>query len=575
MPVIRRLYLYAIAFVALGMFLMGSVQLLQMLLETLVETMGGGPTALGESLIRQRLSFSIALALIGLAGWTIHWWLACRALSGPAGAAERRSVIRRLYLYAVLLTGGMIGLGAASGLAHDLLRFVFGESTRAAIIAGALVDPSALLLITAVLWTYHARIAEADRAAQPEVGGSATLRRWFIYCLSFVSLMVLVPALVSLLQVLWSMATGHLPGAPTPVADTGLFTAQIASSAAGALAALVVWLAAWQWSRGWLTTSGLDSETMSVLRKVYHYLVLAVAVSFTTWSAGNVLYQLLRVVLVPERAALGWTEASRGLGPAIATVLVFWVVWVYHARSLRQETVLATEAPRQALIRRFYGYLVALIGVAAVGIGIAGTIATVLDLAIQPLASRPTAWWQDHIAVFATLAAVGLPIWLAFWLPIQQEARALPAQRSVVRRIYLFLVFGATVLTMLVSGVFALYQLVRLALGEGWTAGQTTDTLSAVSALLVAGLLLVYHLRLLSAGGGAADAQPEVYRLRIVARSANAAQLEAYGRDVLAHVPSGVELQIDRVLSDRDDGKPVSEQAPELRMEDARPTRVA
>jgi hypothetical protein len=204
------------------------------------------------------------------------------------------------------------------------------------------------------------------------------------------------------------------------------------------------------------------------------------------------------------------------------------------------------------VIRWFYSYLVAVIGLAALAVGIGGTIATLLDLAIQPLAARPTAWWQDHISLFATLAAVGLPVWLAFWLPIQEEATHLAARRSVVRRIYLFLIFGATVLTLLISGVFALYQVVRLTLGEAWTSGQTTDTLSALSALFVAALLLVYHLGLLRAESGAPEAQSEApHLISITARSADAAQLQAYRRELLANAPLGIDLQIEGSLAAR------------------------
>jgi Domain of unknown function (DUF5671) len=558
MPVIRRLYLYTIAFVALGMLLIGSVQLLQVLLEIAAESFSGGAAAVGPSLVRQRLSLSIALALIGLVGWTTHWWLARRSLlHGAEGALERRSTIRHLYLYGVLLIGGILGLGAASGLVHDLLRALLGESTRSAVMSGAIVDPAALLLVTGALWTYHVRVTATDRAHQPEAGKRATLRRWFIYSLTFYSLFALVLALGSLTETLWSMGTGFLPGAPIPVADTGLFAAKVLSSGAAALAALVVWLVAWQWSRTWLTRPGdADPESASVLRKVFLYLVLGGAIAFTTWAAGFTLHQVLRVLLVPERAGLGSTEMIRGVGPALAIVVVFGITWAYHAHVLGQELALTREAQRQSIIRWFYSYLVAVIGLAAVAIGLAGTTATLLDLAIQPLAAHPLGWWQDQISLFATLAAIGLPIWLAYWLPLQREAADLTARRSVVRRIYVFLVFGAMVLTLLFSGVVTLYQVVRLALGETWTSGQTTDTVIALSALAVAALLLVYHLGLLRAEPGEREVPPAaIHTLAITARSADTAQLVAFRRAVLAQAAPGLELEVEGLGPGRPSGE--------------------
>jgi hypothetical protein len=234
------------------------------------------------------------------------------------------------------------------------------------------------------------------------------------------------------------------------------------------------------------------------------------------------------------------------------------------------------ESPRQAVIRRLYSYLVAVIGLAAVAVGIGGTVATLLDLVLQPLAAHPAAWWQDKIALFATLAAVGLPVWLGSWLPIQQEATDPRAQRSLVRRMYLFVVFGATVLTLLISGVYALYQVVRLTLGEAWTSGQTTDTLSALSALLVAGLLLAYHFSLLQTGSGAPEAQPAaLYTARIFARSADTAQLDASCRDLLTHAPVGVELQIQNIAPGDEPAERVGGLDPESGALDVPPIRVA
>jgi hypothetical protein len=81
------------------------------------------------------------------------------------------------------------------------------------------------------------------------------------------------------------------------------------------------------------------------------------------------------------------------------------------------------------------------------------------------------------------------------WLRLQREVVASVARRSLARRIYLFLALGITVLTLLASGAYALYQILRVALGASWTASNTGDLIDAASAATVAGLLLAYHLR--------------------------------------------------------------------------------
>ena len=54
---------------------------------------------------------------------------------------------------------------------------------------------------------------------------------------------------------------------------------------------------------------------------------------------------------------------------------------------------------------------------------------------------------------------------------------------------------GVAVLTLLGSGAYTLYQILRVALGERWTASDTSDLIDAASAAVVAGLMLAYHLR--------------------------------------------------------------------------------
>src|SRR5881392_1075250 len=108
----RRVYLYAIAFASLGMLVAGLAMVLELALEALVErTMVTGSVAWAGSQI-SRVSFAAATGGIGLVAWAIHWGLATRAAHSPDSVAERRSGIRKLYLYGALLVGGLAGMFA-------------------------------------------------------------------------------------------------------------------------------------------------------------------------------------------------------------------------------------------------------------------------------------------------------------------------------------------------------------------------------------------------------------------------------------------------------------------------------
>jgi len=543
MAVARRVYLYAIAVSALGMLVVGLAGLFEVSIEAIVEGAAGPLTTVGGDL-RNRVSYSGSLTVIGLVAWLIHWWLADFPVRRGSDV-ERRSAIRKLFLYGVLLVGGLaLGL-AGRELLVDLLELALGRVTRSNVVAGVVLQPLSVVVVVGGFWLYYTRVASLDRQALPEQGAGATLRRWYVYGLSFFGLLLLLFGATGLLETLWELLFPPL-GSASAVGD-GLATTvtdRIGSIGAG----LVIWYLSWTWSTAWFTRQdGSDLESHSVLRKVYLYLVLAVVVAWTVWNVGQILYQLLEALLIPERlSSAGWAAVARDLGSAVAAALVFGIAWLYHAHIVHREAALAGERRRQATIRWIYGYLVALLGVVMFAFGLAGTGSTLVDLLVQPDAVRPTHWWEGQISLFATLIVVGLPIWLAYWGPLQRESSDALARRSLARRIYLFLTFGLAVLTLLGSGAFTLYQVIRLALGERWTAGQTSELIGAAGYAVVAALLLAYHLRVFrrdARDGEAAPALGEALGLVLV-RSDSEARLEEFRRALKAQPMAGVEVQL-------------------------------
>jgi hypothetical protein len=479
----------------------------------------------------------------------VHWYLAERPVrrGGEAGLLERGADLRRLYLYALLLVGGLIGTFALRNLLADLFAAAFGRVTRAELATGRLIEPLSLLVAVGALWLYHWRVAARDRRLVPERGAGASLRRWFAYGLAFVGLLLLLAGASGLAGTLWDALTRPRD---TAVIGLGWLVPLVAGQVGSTLAGLVVWLSAWRWSTAFLAArSDPDPESRSVLRKVYLYLVLGIAVAWTVWNAGQILYGLLRLALLGGRSPGGWSGVLHDLGVPLSAALVFGVAWLYHARGVVGEAALAGERREPATIRWLYEYLASLVGLAAAAFGVGGTLATIVDLLVQPGAVRPTNWWEDRVSLFTTLAAVGLPLWLAYWRRLQREAPTPLARGSVVRRVYLLAIFALAVLTMLSSGVFALYQVMRLALGERWTAGQTTDLISAVSAAAVATVLLVYHLRVFRADAAdvpAAAAGDAVLAVALV-RAPDADALRALKRALDRHAPGGVELELREV----------------------------
>lgn len=554
----RRVYLYGIALVALGVLLTGLAGLLEVALRSAAEGVVGPIVAVGRRDLRADVSYSGALAASGLAVWLVHWRLADRTARRPDGLAERGADLRRAYLYVVLLIGGQILLFALRSLANDLFALAFGRLTAAEVLTGRIVSPLTLIATTGMLVLYHWRVAVVDRTAVPETGGGATLRRWFTYGTAGVALLLLLFNAAGLIRALFQQL---VPVEATIGPDA--FPIEAADRLGSIVAGLVGWLAAWRWSAGWMARDDpADAEARSTLRKVYLYLVLALAVTWTVWDAGQILYGLLRVVLLGAGAAGGTSGLLRRLAEPTSVVVVFGLAWLYHARVVQHEAALAAQAQRQVAIRLLYEYLVSLVALAAFATGVGGTLDTLVDLLVQPGALRPTNWWEDRIGLFATLVAVGLPLWLLYWRQLEREASPL-ARGSVVRRIYLLVAFAGSVLALLFSGAFALYQLIRLALGESWTAGQTSDMVHAASAAAVAGLLLVYHLGVLRRDGAAgltrAPTSSEPINVIAVIRARDTAAYDAFRQLLSTQKVPGVEVDLQvQAPEDRSSAWPVT-----------------
>lgn len=558
MLIVRRVYLYTIALIALGMLvsgldglLTGSVLslLLRLAPQSLVIIDWGEPAA--------RVSLAAAFAIIGLATWLIHWIPAERLVrvDGAAGREERGAAIRRLFLYVALFIGGIILSLTFGHLVRDIILAASGRLSSSEWLTGGIVRPAATLVITGTFWLYYRGVADRDRRLVPEVGAGATLRRWFLYGLSFFGLLIALFAAADLVMTLWDVVLPRPdartigPEWPVPylIERTGMFATGV-----------VTWALAWTAGTRALTEGSPDPESRSVLRKVYLYLVLVIAVAWTVWNGGQILYVLLRGALLPEDVPAGIAGVLALLGPPVARVLVFGLAWVYHAWAVEREARFAAERRQQATIRWFYQYLASLVGLITVAVGIIGTLSTVVDLAIQPGATRPTDWWQDRISLFATLIVVGLPLWLAYWRRVQAETGDPLARGSVIRRIYLFLAIGVGVVTILGSGAFSLYQGLRLALGGGWSAGQTSELIGALSTIAVIGVLLAYHIRVFrqdAARGVPAAPEPAGVApgavavdgprlIEAVVRVPNEATWNDLYRAFLAQAPSGVSIDV-------------------------------
>lgn len=471
MIAIRRIYLYLLTLAGLAMLASGVANLGRILIDVLL----GTPAVNTAQYVREGVALWGAVALVGLPVWAVHWRWAQRQAQGSVD--ERSSTLRRLFVY-VVLAGAAWSIGSA---AHDLLRSLLELLEQPTRLRGADALAAVVrLLVAGAVWLAYWRVAVADRAAVGERGGSATLRRWYVYGFAFAGFVLMLDGARELVQELWQAAAG----------DPARGLLATTAGAPSALVGLGLWLAHWRWAPAAMGQAVLEEDRRATLRTVYLFLGLALVVAGTIVGASQLLYYgLARLLGVSRPGGVGGDLLQAAAGPG-SVALVYGIAWAYQRYAVRQDARTA-EAPRQIGVRRLYTYLVALVSVSALATGAGGLLWTLGDLATKVDSTVPADWWRERIALYATLLIVGLPVWLTHWRP--SAVVSAEEAGSLSRRLYTYLALIASALALLGSSAGAIYRLLTLALGEPPTTALTTDLAHALAVAVVAATGAVYH----------------------------------------------------------------------------------
>jgi uncharacterized protein DUF5671 len=468
MTTIRRLYAYLLTLAGLAMLALGSANLGQIMLDVLFHTSAASDPAY----VRDSVSRDVAAALVGLPVWLLHFWWTERAVR--TDEAERASTLRRLFIYAVL-AGSVIVI--ARSFNDALSELVVGRVSGAA-------RELPFLLIGLVVWFAHWRLAQRDRALVGEVAGSATLRRWYVYGAAFVGWLVLLGATSDLLETLWQIASAQFVGdVPT-----------LATAIAGSLTGALLWSLHWTLLPRLLDDPARQDDRRSALRTVYLFLALSVGVVGYVFGVSQLLfYAVARLLGVDEPGGIGGNLFQAAAGPT-STAIIFGAGWAYQRYALRIQAHAVAEVPRQAGIRRLYTYTVALIGLAVLGVGLAGLLWNLGDIILAAPAVLVGTAWRSNVALYATQALVGLPVWVLHW-----RARATEADEvhSLARRLYIYLSLIGSMLSLVGGLAFVLYRLIGLLLGTGSSVDVLIDCAHAAAVALVAAGIAAYHFRVL------------------------------------------------------------------------------
>lgn len=576
MPAVQRAYFYAVALVAIHMIVLGVANVLRVAAELALDAPSGGFTGLPfvfgdvsrpRELYREQVSLAIALLLVGVPAWLVHFRTAQAA--ARRDISERGSALRSLYVHLVVFVSALLVFGYGQRALRLVLQGTTFGSTPAsgpssfgleanweARAAGAGV----MALTAAVVLAYHLRLSWADRLSGAVRGRAAEVRQLALYALAVTGLLFFSFTTVSTVDGIWRRivdAFVPLPGITSrplpPPGVTVLFDQpsrddllrfQLLGSIPAIVAGLALWLSTWiPLQRGLVRGPDLDVERRSIVRKFAIYLVVFVAAlgvligaTFAFTSIGR---RLLGDLVVESFNSM-WHE----LGFPVITVIVFGTIWLFHRRVVESEAARETEIARAATIRRLYIYLIAAIGLAMSAIGIAGTIG-VFGSQVIGFNTHDEA----ETAAYASLMLVGLPTWAFHWR--QAQARLDDNERrSVERRGYLYLVVLGGVLGALVFGSAALYRLLNAALAFSFTTAAWHDIWHFAVDAAVSAAAFLTHLRFVRSDRGAAPepaAAPDTYAFLVRLAGVD---LDAARSRLATALPSGATLTAVRVSAD-------------------------
>ena len=547
----RRLYLYLLSGIGLGVLVAG----LSLLLTTLFQALGlGGADVLsGDQAVRERLTRASAMSAVALPVWLIHWFLAERGVrpGHPGADVERSSAVRGLY-FALVLGALMLAMFVGAGsLVEYVVLVLAGDAPEFRDPAGDL----GLVLSAAAAWAYHLRVRIRDWRTGPISGAGAWLPRAYLYAATFAGLFLLLFGIADL----FSLVSRTVVGAPGPVFDAG--QTWWSFPLAGALSRIVVGGAAWagHWwyaNRLWADASERGAvERPARLRFAYHVAVLVVAAAAAIAFLGQGLSGVL------DTAFGTLDDDDRVFAELVATLLsaaLFAIAWWIHAAWLRASAA-ESGGPGLATAEQLAAYPTAIVGLAFGAVGVGRLVGQLLDALFGGgrviLGGRVT---LEVVADFVPYALLGTAVWIWQWSRVTRARRADPIAEgaSTVRRAALLLVLAVSIL----AGVAALGTVLYQLFGTLFGVDAQGDLAVPLGALLAAGAVAAYHGQLLrrdaevreavaAATPAAAAPAHELPLVLVAPDGSDAADLARVRQALEDGLPEGYRLRDDRRMS--------------------------
>ena len=277
------------------------------------------------------------------------------------------------------------------------------------------------------IYAWRKRAADSDADDDPGMG---TLKRLYFYGVSFASLMTLVTGISLIAQ---SLLNTLFDGKALSLSSNLL---------AWGLALFIVSLPIWvfHWRFILRSVAAMPVESRSIVRKLYIYLTLGVALGFLAAVSYEILKWAMRAGEFPEFS--------------LASVLPWAMIWGYHWRI---ESAEGQPSPETRGIRRLYLYGAALVGGGMFAVGVGAMVHALIQDGYSALflvavaLPEQSGLARESLRTDLAVAVVGGAMHWAHWLRFARDDRD-----SVLRWIALFIASVGGAATALASvGVMA------------------------------------------------------------------------------------------------------------------------
>lgn len=469
MKTIRRIYFYLVAAISVEVMVWGVINLLRSIIHAGIVT---------DS--TQNLSMGLAQVVVSIPIFLIHWLV----IQKDAGKSEEEqsSLLRAMFLYGIEL--GML-VPVVQNLLAAVIRQLLdvGGSSRMTALLGqsqSLTDNLIAVVINLLFAYYFHRILTHDWKVSSNTGSLVEMQRIYRYFWSLYGLGMTLLGVQMLITFL-------LPRQAVLTADP---LAALVNPLSLIVLGLPIWVVAWM-----SIQSRLDQaeERYSGWRVGILY-VLALGAAICCAAAG--IFILDRVLRILFGTASTLQQFIWDIRAPISLLVPMGVVWAYHQRQLFADIDSRADVFTRQAMKRVYNYLLSLMGL---GFTVTALI-MLLQLMVRILLTRTDTFHGNEIQIAQGigLLAVGVAFWLIHFIPENQIALAEDeagehARRSLIRKIYLYVVVFAGVVGVMATGGVTIY-IVLQGLFEANLTTHLTDILIGIGQVIVFGVFLGYHL---------------------------------------------------------------------------------